>query len=32
MKWALPQLFYMSGLAWIAAFATFHGLHLMGIS
>lgn len=31
-KWALLQLGYMSGLAWIFAFATYHGLHLLGIS
>jgi ferrous iron transport protein B len=32
LKWAALQLVYMSGLAWIFAFATFHGLHLMGIT
>jgi ferrous iron transport protein B len=30
--WAGLQLLYMSGLAWIAAFATFHGLHLLGVA
>lgn len=31
IKWALLQLVYMTGLAYIFAFATFHGLHLWGI-
>ncbi|MEM9555132.1 MAG: ferrous iron transporter B [Acidobacteriota bacterium] len=32
LRWAVLQLVYMSGLAWIAAFVTFHGLHAVGIS
>ncbi len=32
MRWAALQLFWMSGLAWLAAFITFHGLHAMGVS
>ena len=32
MRWAVLQLVWMSGLAWIAAFITFHGLHALGVS
>jgi len=32
IRWAALQLVWMSGLAWIFAFCTFHGLRLMGIS
>lgn len=32
IKWALLQLGYMTGLAWIFAFVTFHGLHAFGVS
>jgi ferrous iron transport protein B len=32
LKWAALQLFYMSGLAWIFAFATYHGLHALGVA
>ncbi len=31
-RWALLQLVYMSSLAWVAAFITFHGLQTLGIS
>src|SRR4029079_1358355 len=31
-KWAAVQLGYMSGLAYVCAFLTFHGLHLFGVS
>jgi ferrous iron transport protein B len=30
-KWTAVQLGYMSGLAYVCAFLTFHGLHLLGI-
>ena len=29
-RWALLQLAYMTGLAWVAAFVTFNGLHALG--
>jgi ferrous iron transport protein B len=32
VRWAVVQLFYMSGLAWIAAFITYHGLRLAGVA
>ena len=32
LRWPALQLVWMSGLAWIFAFATFHGLRMMGIS
>jgi ferrous iron transport protein B len=32
LKWALLQLGYMSGLAWIFAFLTYNGLHALGVS
>jgi ferrous iron transport protein B len=31
-KWPLLQFGWMTGLAWIAAFAAYHGLHAAGIS
>ncbi len=31
-RWAVLQWAYMSGLAWVCAFATFHGLQALGIS
>ena len=31
-RWAFFQLIYMSGLAWIAAFLTYHGLMAAGFS
>lgn len=31
-RWAALQLGYMSGLAWIAAFVVFHGLHALGVT
>lgn len=32
IRWAAVQLVWMSGLAWIFAFFTYHGLHAIGIS
>lgn len=32
VRWAALQLIWMSGLAWIFAFVTFHGLRMMGVS
>ena len=31
-RWALVQLGYMTGLAWIAAFVTYHGLLAFGVT
>jgi ferrous iron transport protein B len=31
-RWAALQLFWMTGLAWVAAFVTYQGLNLAGIS
>jgi ferrous iron transport protein B len=31
-RWPALQFAYMSGLAWVAAFATFHGLRVLGIT
>jgi ferrous iron transport protein B len=31
-RWAALQLGYMTGLAWIAAFLTYHGLQAMGVA
>ena len=30
-RWAALQLGYMTGLAWLAAFAVYHGLHALGV-
>ena len=32
LKWAALQLGYMSSVAWILAFATYHGLRMLGVS
>jgi ferrous iron transport protein B len=32
LRWAAVQLVYMSGLAYVAAFVTYHGLHFLGVS
>jgi ferrous iron transport protein B len=32
LKWAGLQLAYMSGLAYVAAFVTFHGMRMLGFS
>lgn len=32
LRWAALQLGWMSGLAWIAALVTYHGLHALGVS
>lgn len=32
MRWAALQLAWMSGLAWLAAFATYHGMHWLGFA
>ncbi len=31
-RWAALQLGYMTGLAWLAAFAVYHGLHAFGVA
>ncbi len=31
-RWAVLQFLWMSGLAWIFAFATYQGLHLVGVA
>ena len=31
-RWAVLQLAYMTGLAWLVAFAVFQGLHLAGVA
>jgi ferrous iron transport protein B len=31
-RWAAVQLGYMTGLAWIAAFTVYHGLHAIGVT
>jgi len=31
-KWAGLQLAYMSSVAWVLAFVTYHGLHLLGVA
>ena len=31
-KWAVLQLVYMTSIAWILAWVTYHGLHFVGIS
>ena len=30
-RWALVQLLYMSGLAWVCALITYHGMHMLGL-
>jgi len=32
LRWAALQLVYMTGLAWVGAFATYHGLHYLGVA
>lgn len=32
IRWAVVQLVYMTSIAWILAWVTYHGLHLVGIA